>query len=147
MNSQDIEQRVLTVLENDDFMQRLQATAELRDGAPAEALEALVSLLNSPEEVEAMPVEQAVGLWMTEPYVQERDRLCQWFYLPYWQAREGARQAEQDYERECEKVEMQDAPLSSGAAEAVTKRVQGSGFRIVNKPLYRMRARRAHVTR
>lgn len=80
----------------------------------------LVQRGRSREKVEAMPVEQAVGLWMMEPYLQERDRLCKWAYLPYWQAREGLKQAVADFERQREKVDAHTAPLLStlGALQA-----------------------------
>jgi hypothetical protein len=71
----------------------------------------LVERGRSRAEVEAMPVAEAVGLWMMEPYVEARDRMCKWFYLPYWQARDGLRQAEQDYMRECQRLDAGTAPL------------------------------------
>ena len=49
MSERSADQRVLDILQDDDRMRRLEAAAELRDTAPAEAVEALVAHLDSPD--------------------------------------------------------------------------------------------------
>lgn len=47
------------------------------------------------EEVDAMPVARVVVTYMVQPYIRLRDEQQKWLYLPYRQAREGLRRAEE----------------------------------------------------
>jgi hypothetical protein len=47
--------------------------------------------------VQAMPVQQAVALYMNDTYAVWRDDLFKWFGLPYWQAREGMQRTNQAF--------------------------------------------------
>lgn len=46
------------------------------------------------EQIEKMPVVQVVGMYTVQSYLQVRDDLYKWFGLPYWQAHEGMRRAQ-----------------------------------------------------
>ena len=46
------------------------------------------------EQIEKMPVVQVVGRYTLGSYLQVRDDLYKWFGLPYWQAHEGMRRAQ-----------------------------------------------------
>ena len=56
----------------------------------------LIEKGRTPQQVDAMPVQQAVILYSLETYVHARDELFKWFHVPYWQAREGLQQAKQE---------------------------------------------------
>ena len=63
------------------------------------AKQALIQQGRSPEEVEAMPVSQVVLLYTRQIYEELRDDIFKWFYVPYWEAREGKDRAEDRVQR------------------------------------------------
>lgn len=68
--------------------------------------------------VEAMPVPQVVALYTMETYNEFRDQTFKWLYVPYWESREGAQQAEKKLRRECQKREI--VPLASMLLPAIS---------------------------
>ncbi|MCP5522364.1 MAG: hypothetical protein H7A46_12535 [Verrucomicrobiales bacterium] len=60
------------------------------------AREQLIAGGRSPEEVDRMPVSQALAVYLGEAYAIQRDNLFKWFALPFPQARKGMQQAEED---------------------------------------------------
>jgi hypothetical protein len=48
-----------------------------------------------PQEVEALPVQQALARYLVESFQEETDEVLKWQSLPYWQAREHMRASEQ----------------------------------------------------
>ncbi len=60
----------------------------------------LIEKGKTPEQVEAMPVPQVVAMYTLETFARLRDEQFKWFYLPYWQARERLRRAEQEMAQE-----------------------------------------------
>lgn len=64
-----------------------------------EAKRALIAGGRSPQEVEAMPVAQVIAIHQLGEFVRMRDDLFKWFGLPYWQAREGLAQWNQELQR------------------------------------------------
>jgi hypothetical protein len=63
------------------------------------AKRALIRQGLSAEAVEAMPVSQVVLLYTMQTYEELRDDIFKWFYVPYWEGREGADEAEQQLMR------------------------------------------------
>lgn len=62
------------------------------------AKQSLISKGRTPEQVEAMPVQQVVLIYSYDRYVQWRDDLWKWFDLPYWQARERMAKAQRAFQ-------------------------------------------------
>lgn len=62
------------------------------------AKEYLRGLGMTEEQIEAMPAPQAVAIHSLDVYRRLSDDTYKWFSLPYWQAHEGLRQAEQAVE-------------------------------------------------
>jgi len=62
----------------------------------------LLALGRSPQEVEAMPVQQVVLLAALDHYDRWRDELFKWFALPYWQGCEGMKEVERRLRQESE---------------------------------------------
>jgi hypothetical protein len=58
-----------------------------------EAKRYLLSHGFNPEKIKDMPTEKAVLIYMNKTYLIWRDDMFKWINLPYWQAREGAEQA------------------------------------------------------
>jgi hypothetical protein len=85
-------------------------TAMAIRGYPA-AKRALVREGFSAQEVEAMPVPQAVALSAIHTYEELRDRMFKWFYIPYWQAQSGLAEVQRYIETEGKSREV--IPLAS----------------------------------
>ena len=51
------------------------------------------------QEVQAMPVAQAIAIFTLEQYDYWRDELFKWFNLPYWEAREGMDKANRRFRK------------------------------------------------
>ena len=73
----------------------LMFTAMALAGYP-EAKRSLIARGRTPAEVEAMPVAQVVAIHTVSVYNEYRDEIFKWFYVPYWQSREGIREAERE---------------------------------------------------
>jgi len=67
-------------------------------GYPA-AKDALIERGRSHEAVEAMPVPQVILIYTLETYDELRDDLFKWFYVPYSEALDGSREAEENLRR------------------------------------------------
>ena len=67
-------------------------TAMVLKGYPT-AKQGLIERGRSPEEVEAMPVPQAILLYTAYTYEELRDDVFRWFYVPYWQGHDGMERA------------------------------------------------------
>jgi hypothetical protein len=59
----------------------------------------LATLGRTKEEIEAMPVAQAVLIYMLDDYEHWRDELFKWNVLPYWQAEPGRTAADQAFQK------------------------------------------------
>ncbi|HEV7226140.1 MAG TPA: hypothetical protein VGN42_25760 [Pirellulales bacterium] len=74
---------------------RLLLTGMAIKGYPA-AKRRLIELGRSPEEVEAMPVAQAVLLYSLDAYEEARDAMLKWTSVPYWEAAPQSAKVEQE---------------------------------------------------
>jgi len=61
------------------------------------AKERLIAAGMPAEKIEAMPVPQVVLRYTMRTYEQLRDESFKWFYVPYWQGREGLKRVEREY--------------------------------------------------
>jgi hypothetical protein len=77
---------------------RLMLTALCLKAYP-EAKRALIALGHPAQEVEALPVLQAVAIHAVMVYLQLRDDLYKWLLLPYAEGREGLEQADRQIRR------------------------------------------------
>jgi hypothetical protein len=89
---------------------RLLVTALAVKGYPM-AKRRLIEQGRPAEVIEAMPVPQVVALYTMETYNEFRDQTFKWFYLPYWERRQGDEEREERLRRECEEREI--FPLAS----------------------------------
>jgi len=76
-----------------DTQGRLAATALAIYSYPL-AKKYLRALGKTPEQVEAMPVQQAITLYYLDGYERIRGEVFKWHALPYWQAHEGLQRAQ-----------------------------------------------------
>lgn len=63
------------------------------------AKDSLIERGRSPEAVEAMSVPQVILIYTIETYEELRDDLFKWFYVPYSEAVDGSREAEENLRR------------------------------------------------
>ena len=64
-----------------------------------EAKRYLIAKGRAPTEVEAMPVQQVLGIYFLREFKHWRDEMFKWHSLPYWQAREGMTKAVQSFQK------------------------------------------------
>ena len=76
----------------------------------------LVARGYSEEEVDQMPVSQAVVLHTSLRYDELRDAMFKWFHVPYWQAQPGVEQAQKKI---AESADSEPIPLASVLLPAV----------------------------
>ncbi|MCA9246121.1 MAG: hypothetical protein KDA42_03370 [Planctomycetales bacterium] len=93
------------------------------------ARERLVGAGRTAEAVEKMSAGEVVLLHTAETYLDLRDDLFKWFYLPYWQARASLEQADNDVAKRCQEREI--LPLASLLLPAIgnARRAQARGER------------------
>lgn len=75
-------------------VQRLWAAAQILQGYP-QAKKSLIEQGRKADEVEKMPVAQVVLLYTMHTYDELRDDLCKWMFLPYSEAKQGLKQADE----------------------------------------------------
>jgi len=93
-----------------EWSARVAVTLLALKGYP-QAKQALIAEGLSPQEVEAMPVPAIVILYSLQTYEELRDRIFQWFFVPYWEAREGLQEADRYFQSEGFQREI--VPLAS----------------------------------
>ncbi|MFH1924801.1 MAG: hypothetical protein ABIP48_33545 [Planctomycetota bacterium] len=82
-------ERLAEFADGSGMMERPEVLTALAIKGYPMAKRALVEWGRSPEEVEAMPVPQVVLLYTAETYEELRDDIFKWFYVPYWETRQG----------------------------------------------------------
>ena len=93
-------------------------TALALKGYP-QAKQTLIAEGRSPQEVEAMPVPEVVVMYTLRTYEELRDRVFQWFFVPYWEARAGLAAADQYIRTEGRDREI--VPLASLLLPAISR--------------------------
>ncbi len=96
---QKVWEELIHMDEGKKFAKRPETLAALTSKAYPAAKEALIAEGMAADKVEAMPAPQVVLLHMMRSYEKSRDASFKWFYVPYWQAREGLDRAAAATER------------------------------------------------
>ena len=84
---------------------RATLTGMILKGYP-KARRALIAQGRSAEQVEAMPVTQAVAIYTVQVFKELRDEKCRWFSLPLWQAAPGLEKADKDLRAKSRRLEI-----------------------------------------